>query len=135
MDKLTTLEIDLIDYCCSDIIEILQQTPNIHTLNILFVGMFCTPDLILFEQNESFRLVSQTNKIKKMKIKYDNTLTMTKFLILLCPRLEHLTIKWSENSLKTLLQFLLSEDNNNTRYLSSLLIEDVSQSSHPIPRC
>jgi hypothetical protein len=142
LEKLTTLDIDLSGYILSNIIEILQHTPNIHTLNITFMPNY-NRESILSKQNESFRLVSQTNKIKKIKIVSYQTLETTKFLVMLCPRLKQLmldprsqhlmlgnrfgfeysTIRRDEDSLKTLLQFLLSKDNNNTRYLSSLLIK------------
>jgi hypothetical protein len=134
LEKLTTLDTTLSEHSLSDIIEILQRVPNIHTLNIGFDQVYDL-DSILFEENESFRLVSKTNKITKMKFFVsDKALEKTKFLVMLCPRLEHLTItsrygliSCSEDTLKTLLQFLLSKNNNNTRNLSSLFIDNMSQ--------
>jgi hypothetical protein len=141
LEKLTTLDIDLSGYILSNIIEILQHTPNIHTLTITFMPNY-NRESILSKQNESFRLVSQTNKIKKMKIVSYQKLETTKFLVMLCPRLKQLmldprlqhlmlgprfgysTIRRDEDSLKTLLQFLLSKDNDSMRDLSSLIIED-----------
>ncbi len=146
LEKLTTLDIGLSGYLLSDIIEILQHTPNIHTLNITCMSKY-NHESRLCVLNEHIRLVSLTNKIKKMKIVSDKTLETTKFLVMLCPRLKQLILgsrskhlmlgprvkPWMLtppfrfqdfiDSLPTLLQFLLTKDNNDTRYLSSLLIE------------
>jgi hypothetical protein len=141
LEKLTRLDIDFSGNHFSDLIKILQYAPNIDTFNIDFRQDYIR-NSILFEQTESFRLVSKTNKIKKMKITSSKTLEAIKFLVMLCPRLKHLmvsipfenstlfrrfenfTMRRDEDSLKTLLQFLLSKDNNSMRDLSSLIIKD-----------
>jgi hypothetical protein len=141
LEKLTRLDIALSRSHFSDLIKILQYASNIHTFNIEFSQDY-NRDSILFEQTESFRLVSKTSKIKKMKITSSEKLETIKFLVMLCPRLKHLmvslplenfilgpqfenfTMRGDEDSLKTLLKFLLSKDNNTMRDLSSLIIKD-----------
>ncbi len=111
----------------SEIIELLRYTPNIHTLNI-FCSRYHHSDFVLIEENENFQLVSKTNNIKKIMITSERVLEMTKFVVMLCSRLEHLTIHKFVGFITPFLQFLLSKDNNKTRYLPSLYIEQLCQS-------
>ncbi len=126
LKQLTKLKVADIYDSFSEIIELLYYTPNIHTLKIILVAC-CKTDLILLQQSETFQLVSKTNNIKKLTIVSNNILKVIKFLVTLCPQLQHLTINTCEDGLKPVLQFLLSKDNNNTRYLRSLRIERISE--------
>lgn len=77
--------------------ELLHYTPNIHTFEIA-VYQLNDKNLMPYERSESFRLLSTTNKIKKMIIQSTCLWKMTKLLINLCFQLQHLAINNFENS-------------------------------------
>ena len=76
--------------------------------------------------SDTFQLISQTNNIRNMIIKYDFTLQEINLLIILCPRLQQFSIKKSNNSFQTFLQLLLSNIHEKLKDLFLLCITHVS---------
>jgi len=110
------------------VIDMLYLTPNIHTLVLKCVSLVAT-DFLPLQRSERFQLVSSTNKIKNMTILCDYSLHKIKLLINLCPKLEHLAVRFtfkSYDALEPIIQFLLLETNKKTCHLSSLCIFEVS---------
>ena len=124
LQQLTKLIITYYNVFLPKIIELIHCTPNVHTFEIGYVS-FDGIDLILFEQNDYFQLVSQTNNIQNLIIHYQYTLQQTKVLVNLCSQLKQLTIDKFEDDFQALLRFLLSKDNHKPRYLSSLCLKHV----------
>ena len=123
--QLTKLIIDCNKIYFSQVIELLRYMPKIHTLKLMLRAYYDI-NLISPEKEETFRLVCKINDIKKITIMSKNMLEVTKFLVQLCPRLQHLKIIQAEENLEPVVLFLLRKDNNNTRYLSSLCISSLS---------
>ena len=73
LERLTTLIITYYSDCFTKIIELIRCALNIDTLEIGYVS-FDGIDLILFEQNDYFQLISQTNNIQNLIIRYQYTL-------------------------------------------------------------
>jgi hypothetical protein len=69
--------------------------------------------------------VDIATSIKEMTILSNCTLEVIKFLINLCPRLQHLTLEYLKDNFNFLLQFLLSKDKDNMRHLFSLCIKNL----------
>ena len=84
-------------------------------------------DLLLLQQSETFRSISNRNNITKLIIISEDNISITEFLVNLCSRLQHLTIHTSKNGFNSILQYLLPISNTNTRHLSTLYIENVSE--------
>ncbi len=62
------------------------------------------------------------NIITKVTINKESNLEKIQLLTAICPRIEYLTINLFKQDLEPIVRFLLSKDNKNTRYLSSLCI-------------
>jgi hypothetical protein len=103
------------------VIELLHFTPNIHTLELDSILLYRT-DSVSIQQNDIFQLVSNTNIVTTLTINNEVTLEKIQLLVKLFPRLEYLTINLYKEDLESIVRFLSSKSNNNTRYLSSLCI-------------
>jgi hypothetical protein len=126
LTQLTKLVIDYNYIFFAHIIELLSYTPNIHTFTINR-GLFDEQDIVLRQQSEAFQLVSNTNNIKTLNIISGCSVLGVNFLINLCPRLQHITIKNCRYSLVPILQLLWSQDNDNIRHLHSLCLHGLEQ--------
>jgi hypothetical protein len=108
------------------IIEFLQYTPNIHTLEI-GVSTLASLDLQSIQRSDAFRLVSATNNIRYMKINNQHRLQETKFWVDLCPRLHRLTFNKPNDAFKLFIRFLLLNDHKQLNDLFLLCITDASE--------
>jgi hypothetical protein len=107
---------------------LLNLTPNVHTLIIRAPLELRTREkYVVFEEDETFQLVSNANHIKRLLIAIHLTLKEIKLFTDLCPRVEHLTIRIRQNFLRRVLQYLLSKNNTKTPHLNSILIIGTSE--------
>ncbi|UJR13138.1 hypothetical protein I4U23_000162 [Adineta vaga] len=116
LQKLQTLIIKCDDLPLSKLIELLTYIPNLHTLIFQIMSLY-EENKISIEQSETFQSVSKTNSIKNMICRQRCTLEKVKLLVMLFPRLQHLTIDTLWNKVESILQFLLNKNNENTRDL------------------
>jgi hypothetical protein len=123
LKQLTKLVFDISHYRSKIIFQLLQSTSNIQTL-ILNCTSLCQSSFILIQQYQTFQFVSKTNQIINLIITTECTLEVTKLLVNLCPKLQHLTISIFKNDFVPTLRFLLSK---NIRYLFSLCLQHVSE--------
>ena len=121
LQQLIKLTINCYNLPFEQMIELLQFTSNINTLK--FNSMLLSQiDSISIQQNDVFKLVSKMNIVTNLTIEKEITLKQIQLLVVLFSRLEYLKIDLSEGTFKSIIQFLLSKSNDNTRYLSSLCI-------------
>ncbi|CAF2043339.1 unnamed protein product [Rotaria magnacalcarata] len=107
------------------LIELLRFTPNIHTL--VFQSMpFYRDDYMSIQHNETFQLVSTTNKITNVTFKDACILEKARLLIALCPQLQYLFIKTRMKYLESITRLLLESTNKNTGRLCSLCFLEAS---------
>jgi hypothetical protein len=121
LKQLTKLIVDCHRFSFEQLIELLQFTPNVHTLELDSIVLNRT-DSLSIQQNQLSQLVSKTNIITKVTISKEMTLEKIQLLTVVFPRMEYLTINLFKDDLEPIARFLLSKSNNNTRYLSSLCI-------------
>jgi len=122
--QLTKFVYHTLKYDFAKMIELFQYMPNIYTFEIGFTSLM-NSDLTSIRQNDTFQLVSQSNKIRKMTITNECALQEIDFLIDLCPRLEQLSFKKSENNFQIFLQHLFSNHQERLRYLLLLYITRI----------
>jgi hypothetical protein len=118
---LTKLTLPCHRFRFEQLVELLQSTENIHTLKLHSIFFYRT-DSVSIQQSDIFRIVSNTNTITNVTITEKITLGEIELLTALFPRMEYLTINVHDETWKSILEFLLSRFNNNTRYLSLLCI-------------
>ncbi|CAF2878103.1 unnamed protein product [Rotaria sp. Silwood2] len=121
LEQLSTLSLDCHRFAFHQVIELLNFTPNVHTLKLNSI-LLNGSDSVSIQQNATFRIVSNTNIVKNMIIAKESTLEKIQLLVAIFPRLEYLTINLYREDLETIARFLLSKPNNNTRHLSLLCI-------------
>ena len=102
-------------------LKLLYSTQNLHTLKGRFLH-FNDMECEVNQQNESFRLVSNTNMIKNVTIHEMCTLEKAKLLVNLCPRLEQLSIGIDRKNFQSVIRILLSKNNNNAHHLFFLCL-------------
>ncbi|CAF0992340.1 unnamed protein product [Adineta steineri] len=121
LKQLTKLSIKCHRFTFEQLIELLQFTPNIHTLELDSIVLFRT-DPILIQNHELTQLVSKINLITNVTIMKEITVEKIQLLTVAFPRIEHLTINLFKEDLRPIVKYLFSKLNNNTRYLSLLHI-------------
>ena len=122
LKQLTKLAIKCHHFHFQQLIELLQFTPNVHVLELDSVVLNRT-NAVSIQQNQLSQLVSNMNTITKVTINKESNLEKIQLLTAIFPRMEYLTINLFKQDLEPIVRFLLSKDNNNnTRYLSSLCI-------------
>jgi hypothetical protein len=121
LKQLTKLIVECHHFSFEQLIELLQFTPNAHTLKLDSIVLYRT-NCLSIEQNELSQLVSKTNTIIKVTIRKEITLEKIQLLTTVFPRMEYLNINLFKDDLEPIARFLLSKHNNKTRYLSSLCI-------------
>lgn len=109
-----------------NIIEFLQYTPNIDTLEIEN-STSTSLDFESIQRSDTFQLVSQTNNIRNMTINHQHRLQETKFWVDLCPRLQRFTFIKPNDPFKLFIRFLLLNDNKQFNDLFLLCIKEVSE--------
>jgi hypothetical protein len=128
LQQLTRMIFRNYDHNLKSITGLLNLTPNVHTLIIRAPLELRTREkYVVFEEDETFQLVSNANYIKFLVISTYLTLEEIKLFTDLCPRVEHLSICIRQNFLRRVLQYLLSKDNTKTRHLNSILIVGTSE--------
>jgi hypothetical protein len=108
LSQVTTLVIECSSMWFTLLIEILRFTFNLHTLKLPYLSI----DETSIQQNEVFIFVSNTNKIKTVSFRGQCTLEKIRFLITLCPQLEHLETGMVRKELESCVRFLLSKTTN-----------------------
>ena len=126
LNRLTTLVLEYDDISFLKVIELLQFTSSLHTLT--FGSMLLKNiDYMAVQQTESFQFVSTKNNIKHLIVENNYcTLEKVRFLVALCPRVQHLTIHTTLTDFQSTIRFLLDTSNPNTRDLSSLCFSRAS---------
>ena len=100
----------------SDIITILLNIPNIHTLTVLPSKSSAKENFEL-EGSDTFKLVSKQNKIQNLIIS-PCSLEMIQLIIKLCPQLNHLTFIHSGQNIERIVRFLLMKHDPTVWHLS-----------------
>jgi hypothetical protein len=121
LKQLSKLNVNCHRFPFEQVIELLHVTPNIHTLKLDSILLYRT-DSVSIQQNDIFRLVSNTNTIINVTIDKESTLDKIQLLVALFPRLQYLTINLYEKDWESIARFLLLKLNDNTRHLSSLCV-------------
>lgn len=124
-EQLTKLTINYEQTTFREVIKILLDTPNVHTLTVA-CPQLVGKDLTSLQQSEAYRLISKQNKIRNITFTKDYTLRMIQMLIDLFPQLQHLTLGISRKSLEGTVRFLLSKYNKTPCHVSSLCILRVN---------
>jgi hypothetical protein len=121
LQQLTKLTIKCDRFPVHKVIKILCHSPSIHTM--ILKSMPCyqkVNDYTSIKESEDFQLVSNTNVIKTVTCEAECTLEQIKFLVALCPRIEHLIIDTLSRDLEPITQFLLNKTNQNAHHLCSV---------------
>jgi hypothetical protein len=121
LKQLTKLVLDSYGFSFQHVIELLIFTPNVHALQLDFILLHQTNSTSM-QQNKTFQIVSKMNTITNLTIKSKCTLEKIQLITALFPRLECLTMGLLKEDLQSIVRFLLSKTNNNTRYLSLLCV-------------
>jgi hypothetical protein len=125
LKQLTKLGIECNHFSFIKMIQLLSFTPNIHTLTITSMPLYKN-DYLSIQENETFRLVSNTNTIKDVTFKEKCTSEKLKLLVALCPRVQHLTINIFLKDMESIARFLLEKNNQNTAHLLLLCFSRAS---------
>jgi hypothetical protein len=125
LTQLTKLKINVTSFPFKTMIELLYLTSNIHTLTVEDI-CFDEKELVTIEQTEIFQLVSTRNQIKNLTNNSTNAFEEIKLLIHLCPQLECLRTRSVYDDCEGFLRYLLSKNNNNTRCLFSICLNDIT---------
>jgi hypothetical protein len=129
LKQLTTITIDNALFSFEQLIKLLSSTPNVHTLIFNRQSIDQTSSKALL-QSETFRLLSETNKIIKLNIRERYDTENIKLFIALCPRIQHLIIDvHGSNELETSVQYILSKSKTNLQDLCLLCIKGISKST------
>ncbi|CAF1160574.1 unnamed protein product [Rotaria sordida] len=127
LKQLTTLIIDCDTFSFDQLIKLLHFTPNIHTLT--FNSQSITEsNSMLIQQSETFRLVSNTNKITNVTIKEKYSFENIKLFVTLCPRMQNLTIDIYTQHLESIIRFILLKTKINIPHLCSIYIKNTRKS-------
>lgn len=123
-EKLTKLTINHQQTTFHEVIKMLLETPNIHTLTVACPQLI-GKDLGSLQKSETYRIISKKNKIRNMTLTKYYTLRTIQMLVDLFPQLQHLTLCKSQKSVENIARFLLTKYNNIPCHVSSLCIHGV----------
>ena len=126
LKQLTTLIIDCGDFRFEQLINVLRFTPNIHTLTLNCQSITQT-DSKLIQQSEPFRLASNANRIINVTIKENYSSESIKLLVVLCPRMQHLTIDIFSLDLESIMRVILPETKTSIRDLCSIRTKNTTK--------
>lgn len=116
--RFTSLSISCCSTASSTLFKIIQLLPNLDSLRIESFPAWQLADLS-DEDTERFRLISTTNKIKKVWQSME--LKLTEFLLALCPQMEHMEVNWITNTdIERLVRFILTKTTTHIPHLHSL---------------
>jgi len=121
LTQLTSLTIACNDLFFGTIVELLHLAPNIQTLTVDSEYLSkINPESI--QQTETFRLVSNENKIQSLIISRNCSSKVAQLFVDLCPRVQHIIIDISRKDFESTIRALLMKHNMNSRHLSSLTL-------------
>lgn len=126
LKQLTTLAIDHHTICIEQFLKLLIASPNVHTL-IFEYQPINEINAVLNEPTESFRLLSEKNKITTVILKAEFSNENIQFLVTLCPRMQHLTVDTHYRfDIDVLVRFLLSKTKNDLQHLCLLCVKRMA---------
>jgi hypothetical protein len=105
-------------------INILHLAPNIHTSKFGSMSID-EKECATIQQNELFKLVSNTNIIKNVISNDGFTLEKAKLFVALCPRMENLRTFIVRKDFESIVRILLSKSGSSSRQLFFLCIQHV----------
>lgn len=127
LNQLTKLVIDYSHRPFSKVIDLLYETPNVHTIVFKRLSLVST-DYLPRQQSKKYHLVRNENRIKNLVISFDYSLQDIQLLVQLCSKLEDISIGVSEYYLEPTLQFLLKKVKTSSAHLSLICISgDLNQ--------
>jgi hypothetical protein len=97
-------------------------TPNCNKLMLNSI-VLDKRNILSLQCSENFQFLSDRNNITDITVKSSCTFEQVQLLINLCPRLQHLTIKVSQEEFQSIVKYLLM-NNEHTRHLRSLYIQN-----------
>lgn len=129
LKQLTTLVINHDNICVEQFLKLFSSTPNVHTLIFEHQPMD-EINALLNKPTESFRLLSEKNKITTVVFKAGYSTENIQFLTTLCPRIQHLTVDNSYRlSFQSLIRFLLLATKSNLQHLYLLCVKNIGRTN------
>jgi hypothetical protein len=117
--RITRLDVLYTGIFIGTLIDLMNHLPNLDSMRILSL-LLLQPRCLTVEEVNTFRLVSNNNKITKVNIQWTTDLAQIQFLIDLCRSMRYLEITCSVNvDLKVLIRFILIKD---LKYIPHLCI-------------
>jgi hypothetical protein len=108
--RITRLDVLYTGIFIGTLIDLINHLPNLESMRVLSL-LLLKPRCLSVEEVNTFRLVSNNNKITKVNIQWTTDLAQIQFLIDLCPSMHYLEINCSVNiDLKSLVRFILMKD-------------------------
>ncbi|UJR17122.1 hypothetical protein I4U23_004018 [Adineta vaga] len=124
--QLTKLTMYDISHQFGIFIKLLKVTPNVHT--VTWISIKHAPrNLLTLQKTKDYQLVSTRNQVKTIILQHDYTKKMMEVLVHLCPRIQYISLGYSNRSLDATVHYLLSEINQATRHLFSLCIRRATE--------
>lgn len=131
MKQLTKLVIKCPHFSFQKLIKILCYTPNIHTLELKSIACYKRRnDYTSLQQSEYFQFVSNTNMIQNVTCDTPCHLEQIKLLVMLCSRLNSITINRRSSKVESIIRFLLDTTNANTQHLHLLCFSSAWSNWH-----
>ena len=127
LKQLTSITIENELFCFEQLIKLLNSTPNVHTLSVHRQSLDST-NSTTFQQSETFRLLSQTNKITKLTMRERFSTENLKLFLALCPRMQYLIIDVHVHELESAVQLILLKNKTHRRDLCLLCVKNTSKS-------
>jgi len=103
-----------------------QKNAHPHTLTLNCQSITQT-DSKLIQQSEPFRLASNANRIINVTIKENYSSESIKLLVVLCPRMQHLTIDIFSLDLESIMRVILPETKTSIRDLCSIRTKNTTK--------
>ncbi|CAF3838607.1 unnamed protein product [Rotaria sp. Silwood1] len=122
LEKLQKIIINCKHFSFDTVVKILCSTPNCSKL-ILHSLLLNEIDGVSLKDNSLFQVISNKNKMKDLTVKSMCTFEEVKLFVKLCPRVQHLSIKVSQDDFISTIKCLLSKHNNDIRDLLTLRIQ------------
>lgn len=107
-NKLTNFSVQCPDFGLTQLIELLNHLPNVHSLIL-----YANTSYLSGEQIQSVDFLSSKNRIVNVTIRGQCRIQQVHVLINLCPRIKCLEIEIDEDQLEIILRFLLIDKTTN----------------------
>jgi len=131
MMQITCLNITRREFFIGTLIDLIRCLPNLDSLVVSSLAML-KPRCLSVEETRTLRLISNDNKITKVKLHRTNDLAEIQFLLDLCYRVEYLEVDCANGvSPERFLRFILMKNIKYIPNLSSLCFE-ISQTEEDI---